>query len=235
MLVIPLTLIAVRQLLKGRKHWLGLQGGSTGIGRSTQHRWQLREQNVPDKQDEIVDDFITRIDWLILFSMASTGPKTWTVALKCLRCLEKNLDTAGEEISKMDTAPTDDCLVHQHKEQLREFKHELCGISKSLAALNIGEKKKLTMLQTTLDAVIFDSSLKRMLEKSATYTTAHTMLPDNQVPKIDMPTFNGNIYASVGGAPEAYGSRHVCVCVSEWVSVSFREIVVSHISAIDES
>ena len=36
-------------------------------------------------------------------------------------------------------------------------------------------------------------------------------------------------YASVGGAPEAYGSRHVCV------SVSFREIVVSHISAIDEN
>ena len=38
-------------------------------------------------------------------------------------------------------------------------------------------------------------------------------------------------YASVGGAPEAYGSCRVCVLVS----VSFREIVVSHISAIDEN
>ena len=36
-------------------------------------------------------------------------------------------------------------------------------------------------------------------------------------------------YASVGGAPEANGSRRVCV------SVSFREIVVLHISAIDEN
>ena len=26
-------------------------------------------------------------------------------------------------------------------------------------------------------------------------------------------------YASVGGAPEAYGSRHVCVCVCVCVSV----------------
>ena len=47
----------------------------------------------------------------------------------------------------MDITPTDDCLVHQHKKQLHEFKHKLSDISKSLASLDLDEKDKLTMLQ----------------------------------------------------------------------------------------
>ena len=33
-------------------------------------------------------------------------------------------------------------------------------------------------------------------------------------------------YASVSGAPEAYGSRRVCLFVSKWVSESFCEIAI---------
>lgn len=79
----------------------------------------------------------------------------------------------------MDTTPTDDCLVCQHEEQLHESKHELSDISKSLATLDLDEKDELTMLQTILDAIIFDSSLKQILEKSATDAAAHDKFPDS--------------------------------------------------------
>ena len=42
-------------------------------------------------------------------------------------------------------------------------------------------------------------------------------------------------YALVGGAPEAYGSRRVCLWVSEFVSESFHEIAVRIFSAIAEN
>ena len=123
-----------------------------------------REQTSLDEYNKIVDDLHTRIDHVVLSFMVSTKTEPRMVALKRLRCLKKN----------MDSAPTDDCLVHQHEEQLRESMHELRNIFKSLATLDLDEKDELTMLQNTLNAMIFDSSLKfkRMLEKSATDAAA---------------------------------------------------------------
>lgn len=72
-------------------------------------------------------------------------------------------------------------------------------MSKSLAALDLDEKNELIMLQTTLDAVTFDSllKLKWMLEKSATAAAAHAHQVTRQsrslLPIINMPTFNSNI------------------------------------------
>ena len=89
--------------------------------------------------------------------------------------------------------PTDICLSHQWEEQLCELKQELSNLSKSFVPLDLDDKDEMTVLQATLNTVIFDNSLKikRLLEKLAIPATTDSR--GVKLPKIDVPAFNGNI------------------------------------------
>ena len=71
-----------------------------------------KEQDVLDEHEELFDNLNMRANQLLLFCTASKEPELHTVAYKCLTHLKKSIDTAGVEITKLDTAvTTDNCLV----------------------------------------------------------------------------------------------------------------------------
>ena len=130
-----------------------------------------------------------------MFCTASKKLELRTVVYKRLTRLKKSIDVAGVEITKLDTALiTDNCLVRQREEQLRELKQELTDISGSLTAIDLDDKDEVTVLQVELDTTIFDNllKLKRLLEGSANLSTTSDG-KGVKLPKIDVPTFNGNI------------------------------------------
>ena len=73
------------------------------------------------------------------------------IASKHLARLEKKLSNISTEIAKLDTEPSDVCLVRQREEQLHELKQELNDLSRSLVPLDLDDKDELTVLQSTLD------------------------------------------------------------------------------------
>lgn len=84
-------------------------------------------------------------------------------------------------------------------------------------ALDLDDKD---ILQTTANAVIFNSSikLKQTLEKSATAVTAHTKSPNNwevKLPKINVPTFNGNILFWISFWEHFSAAVHSCTDLSQ--------------------
>ena len=189
------TLIAARQLLKKLEsvdsEFKGLHLALIDLLDTEEDL--AKEQKVLDTHDEIVDELYARVNRLILSATASTEPEPRTVASKRLARLKKSIDSVSDEIAKLDTALADVCLVRQREEQLRDLKHELSDISRSLVALDLDDKDELIVLQSTLDTVVFDNSLKikRLLERLG--TPAVTDSRGVKLPKIDVPSFNGNI------------------------------------------
>ena len=156
-----------------------------------------KEQDVLDEHEELIDDLSARTNQLILNCTTNTEPEIRTVAHKRLTRLQKTIDATGSEIAKFDKESTiDNCLVRQREEQLREFKQELTDISRSLAAVDLDDKDEVAVLQSTLDKTIFDNSLKlkRLLEGKATISSATPHDSTGvKLPKVDVPTFNGNV------------------------------------------
>ena len=62
----------------------------------------LKEQDVLDEHEEVIDELSTHTNQLILNCMTSTEPEIRTVAHKRLTRLQKTIDSTGSEIAKFD-------------------------------------------------------------------------------------------------------------------------------------
>lgn len=131
--------------------------------------------------------------WLrsLLISVASTDPEQRKIASRRLAHLKRSISSVDTEINRMDADPgaRDLCLVRQREEQLRELKHEVNDISRALFSLDLDDgEDDLRLTQSTLDSMIFESSL---IEKASASTTSDGR--GVKLPKIEIPVFNGNI------------------------------------------
>lgn len=154
------------------------------------------EQHVLDEHDETVATLFTRISHVISSCTASTDPQPRRVLSKRLAHLRRSLASVGTEITRMEADPSDVCLVRQREEQLRELKLELNDASRTLLSLDLDDGDDLMTLQTELELMVFDDSLKlkRMLsalEKASASAEANRQ--GVKLPQIDVPVFNGNI------------------------------------------
>ena len=86
------------------------------------------------------------------------------------------------------------CLLHQHEELLSEIKKELSDIHSSLLSFYLEEGDGVIELQTPVEKDIFDHSLqiKELHHSSMPASTAYVE-EGVKLPRIDMPTFDGNI------------------------------------------
>ena len=121
-----------------------------------------------------------------------SGYDTREIANRLIRRLEQTLSDAGKEIDKLKTTPEDVCIIKQREEQIRELKQELSDITRDLVSLGLSDKDELMVKQKDLEGSLFKNSLKlkRMLKDFETKPT-----PDHSIrlPKIAVPTFNGDI------------------------------------------
>jgi hypothetical protein len=84
-------------------------------------------------------------------------------------------------------------VLHQHQEQISDFKVELADVGNCLLPLGLADEDDLSKLQNEVEKHLFDSSLeiKRLL-RSPTHSDMSSS-KGIRLPKLEVPTFDGNI------------------------------------------
>ncbi len=156
------------------------------------------EQEVIDNHDDKMADLTVRINQLTARSPAdspavgSTPSRRLTKRLDHLdgsfRLIVEAVDSNGPE------AEVDSCLFHQHEEQLGILKAELAKVSGDILSLD-EDSDGLTDREATLNKSMFDTSvkLKRLLQRNSKKTPPVPATGGVKLPKLDVPTFDGNL------------------------------------------
>ena len=157
----------------------------------------LEEQDILDSHDDDMTSLVVRFQQVAAKSsksddMANTRKKSSSRKLSRLEhSLGDTEGTLGAVADDHDDVP----LLEQYREQLAQYKKELSTVCDDLVALDLEVFKSLARLES----LHFDCShrVKKLLSahssRSTTVTTAATDNKGSRLPKLDIPTFNGDV------------------------------------------
>ena len=154
----------------------------------------LREQGIIDEHDDEQAVLAIRVQQLITTCDSSSQVGTPKIAVRRLQRLKRILSSISEATEDMTVDSDGICLLHQHKEQISDHKQELGDIRNSLLPFNLGEDDDLSTLQTEVERAMFDCSLR--IKKLLQSNTSNPTTSDGKgvkLPKLEVPTFDGNI------------------------------------------
>ena len=150
------------------------------------------EQNVLDDHDDIVEDLTICMQRLITASPSGDIRKK---AARGLLQLQKSLAIVEEAIEAIsDVMPEATCLLQQYQEQISDYKRELGNVRSDLLSIELDSGDDVHRQQAEVEKLIFDCSLtiKKLIQSQVSPTT-----PSDgggvKLPKLDVPTFDGNI------------------------------------------
>jgi hypothetical protein len=107
------------------------------------------------------------------------------------------LATVNGAIDTLDGSIDNTCHLQLYQEQISEFRRELAEIRDSLLAMGLDDEDKLMEARAGLEKGIFECSLrvKQLLQATKRPATSSTMSDSSgiKLPKLDVPTFNGDI------------------------------------------
>ena len=152
-----------------------------------------KEQTVLDEHDDSIAELAARTEQLIKLCTSASDPSPRRIASRRLSHVKKTLASIVEAVTT--SGKDDTCLLHQYEEQLMDIKRELADIRNSLLPLDLEDTDELSTTQVSLQKEVFDCSLriKRLAHNPA---DAPPLPPDGKgvkLPKLDVPTFDGNI------------------------------------------
>ena len=163
-----------------------------------------KEQDELDIQDAAVSDLSLRLESLIRTCSSQTDTAAHRIASRRLTNLRERLSHASSELGRLSGAPGDADVVDQYREQTSDHKKELsdirdyvlatCGPSAESDALVNGPVVE-------LERLLFDVSLtvKRKSPKTPAARTSDAKPAASseakmvRLPKLDIPTFDGNL------------------------------------------
>ena len=152
------------------------------------------QQAVLDAHDDNVAQLAARLEKLVTTcsSKDSSQPK---IASKRLKNLEKGLAAILSGTSSLPSGEDRICLLQQYEEQLSEFKAEFSSIRHSLFSFDLEDTSTLSVLLTHVEKSLFDCSLeiKKLLRAHAPTSSSSSDPNGVKLPKLDVPTFDGNI------------------------------------------
>ena len=157
-----------------------------------------REQENLHHHNDIVSDLSVRIQRLInSCTTATMGPDKRKTSSRGLKHLQKNLSAVRDKIKELSDGPEDVCRLKQHEEQLADYKKELAHLQTQLLSLDISDKDELVVEHSVLQDVLLNCSLKIKKLLLGTSTSSPSSDSSNnkgvKLPKLDVPTFDGNI------------------------------------------
>lgn len=99
-------------------------------------------------------------------------------------------------VSTSSDTPTEPSLLKQCQEQISDYRSDLSILYDDLLTMDIADEDGLLVLHSKLEKLLFDTSHK--IKKSLTVAPAESSstATDNKgvkLPKLDVPTFDGNI------------------------------------------
>ena len=161
------------------------------------------EQEALDRHDDDVTSLAVRIQQVVTLSSATpTNLDQCKTITRKLQHLDKNLSLASETIGSLSSRPEDICRLQQHEEQLSNYKKDLADSRNSLLSLDLADSDELLGLHATLKKRLFDCSLQveellqplvRARSHEPTPGPTHSDSKGVKLPKLDVPTFDGNI------------------------------------------
>ena len=151
------------------------------------------EQTILDEHDEDLAMLTIRIQHLIEACASSRASNPQNIASRRLLRLRKCLTSVDESIASLSGEPGDVCVLHQHQEQLSDFKAEVADICNSILPLGLEDEDNLIKLQNEIEKHLFDCSLeiKRLLQPQTCSGMSESK--GIKLPKLEVPTFDGNI------------------------------------------
>ena len=102
-----------------------------------------------------------------------------------------------EAILSLASDPSDRSLLEQYREQLSDYKRDLASVYEELLVLEFGDDDERLTLHSRLEKLLFECShqLKKLLSSHSSESTTVSASESGGVklPKLDVPTFDGNI------------------------------------------
>ena len=157
-----------------------------------------REQETLNEQDDLLAELSVRITRLIGRCTAVDATPRKITARK-LSHIKKAISHISSAIAALIGDPDDKYLLLQFEEQFIDLKKELSDIRRDLLSSELEESDELVVLPATLESDMFNSSIKiKKLISSSTPTSAvPTTSPSEskgvRLPKLEVPTFDGDI------------------------------------------
>lgn len=157
------------------------------------------EQGVLDEHDDRVADLAVRLQQLITEPSTTSSPSASGSAdphvrlSKRLRRVDRDLESVVSAIESIGPDSTVDIpLLHQYEEQLSGMKAELASVSLEILSLD-SEEVDLSEHETKLSKMIFGISLKIKRLLQGQRPVPPTSEGGVKLPKLSVPTFDGNI------------------------------------------
>ena len=156
-----------------------------------------REQDILDQHDDDISVISLRITQLLRRCTISVNSGMRKNLFLSLTDLATRLGSVEDVLESLTTSLEHSYLVHQYHEQLSDFKAELSAIRQSVLALGVESTDELFTRVAKLDKQIFDAmlKLKELLypSKESTETISDSVSHGVRLPKLDVPTFDGDI------------------------------------------
>lgn len=159
------------------------------------------EQDALDQHDDGVSILAMQIEQVIGACSLTSGFGARKIVSRRLSYLKNNLSAVNTAVHALTAESAELHLLHQYQEQLSDFKKELGDIRQTLLSLGVEEGDELETSTNAIDKVLFDCSLqlKKLLFtlpnpiSDPLMESSATMASGVKLPKIDVPTFDGNI------------------------------------------
>ena len=157
-----------------------------------------REQDVLDEHDDLVAELAGRIKQLIT-ACSSSDTTPHKIAARRLAHVRKTLSDVSTAVGALGEGSDDVHRLHQYQEQLIDLKGDLSETRSVLLTLELAESDGLASELASLEKQVFDSfvEIKKKLSSSTSPSTASSLpAPDSKgvkLPKLDVPTFDGNL------------------------------------------
>ena len=159
------------------------------------------EQATLDDHDERITDLVERLQQLIIIPEPEVDSPTSAItdASKPLQVqlgrIEKRIGMVNETMTSLIRGPKiDQCLLRQLEEEILSLRAELTETGRAITLLETGGKELLEF-EAALNKNLFDLGLriKRLLSDAASEKETSKVHSGVKLPKIEVPTFDGNI------------------------------------------
>ena len=156
-----------------------------------------REQQTLDKHDDDVTSLSVRLQQLIVKHSGPGATNARKSLSRKLSRLERSLKAVDEALGAVGEDHDGVPLLEQHREQLADYKKQLTAVYEDLVSLDLDDEDELMVLHVNLEKLQFDCShhIRKLL---SSYTSRPTMASavdgkGVKLPKLDVPTFDGDV------------------------------------------
>ena len=152
------------------------------------------EQVVLDKHDDDVAALTVRLESLAVVAVSSTADARRPLSRRLSR-----LQTSSKRIRDIiHDAPVEHAVLKQCQEEVSDYKKDLATVYNDLISHDIDESDELSVAHSALEIELSEvaSKLKGLLAPAPGYTPGTHTVSDTtgvRLPKLDVPTFDGNI------------------------------------------